>query len=90
MKEREWNVEVLAVKLREQAAWESTKRAIVLDRVRTGLLEKKFLGASNRAVREESGSCAAVRGREGGYGSHSSNGEIGVTPGVVLPTPVDA
>lgn len=66
MKEREWNVEVLAAKLREQAAWESAKRAIVLDNVRTGVLEKKFLREANRVGREESGSRATVRGGEGG------------------------
>lgn len=42
MKEREWTVEALASKLRRQAAWESTKRAIVLDSVRTDVLEKRM------------------------------------------------
>lgn len=55
MKEREWNVEALASKLRRQAAWESTKRAIVLDSVRTGVLEKRMLA-----------SAATQEGRKGG------------------------
>lgn len=45
MKEREWKPDVLAAKLRKQDAWERTKRAIVLDSVRTALLEKR-MGAS--------------------------------------------
>lgn len=69
MKEREWNVEVLAAKLREQTAWESAKRAIVLDSVRTGLLEKRMMTAANRAGREENGPCSTVMGgEEGGHG----------------------
>lgn len=42
MKEREWNVEAFASKLRRQAAWDSMKRAIVLDSVRTGVLGKRM------------------------------------------------
>lgn len=58
MKEREWNVEVLASKLQRQNVWESTKRAIVLDNVQTGVLEKRMLASTaNQAG-----------GRDGGRG----------------------
>lgn len=53
MKEREWNVEALAAKLRKQVAWESTKRDIVLESVRTDSLEKKMTTAANRAGHPE-------------------------------------
>eukprot|EP00752_Nemacystus_decipiens_P007240 g6481.t1 len=46
MKEREWTVEVLASKLLRQTTWESTKRAIVMDSVRTDVLENKMLAST--------------------------------------------
>lgn len=61
MKEREWKPEVLAAKLRKQDAWERTKRAIVLDSVRTALLEKKMgngrKGGGGGAAGDGSGRC---------------------------------
>lgn len=55
MKEREWDVEALASKLRRQAAWETTKRAIVLDSVRTGVLEKRMLASTVTHAGREGG-----------------------------------
>ncbi|CAM9301453.1 unnamed protein product, partial [Scytosiphon promiscuus] len=63
MKEREWKPEVLAARLRKQEAWEHTKRAIVLDSVRTALLEKRM--GAGRTTGEEQRDGDGDRSREG-------------------------
>lgn len=42
MREREWNPEALGARMERQVLWEHQKRAIVLDCVRTDVLEKKM------------------------------------------------
>ncbi|CAM9573393.1 unnamed protein product [Ectocarpus sp. 13 AM-2016] len=72
MKEREWKADALAARLRKQIAWERTKRAIVLDSIRTGVLEKRMAMAVSRAERAERGR-GVENGRRGGNGSGDRN-----------------
>ena len=55
MKEREWQADALAARLRKQIAWERTKRAIVMDSIRIGVLEKRMAMAVTRAYTHRRG-----------------------------------
>ncbi|CAM9378300.1 unnamed protein product [Ectocarpus sp. 12 AP-2014] len=72
MKEREWTADALAARLRKQIAWERTKRAIVLDSIRIGVLEKRIAMAVSRAERAERGR-GVKNSRRGGNGSGDRN-----------------
>ncbi len=65
MKEREWNVAVLAEKLMTQTSWEATKRDIVQDSVRMGVLEKR-MKASSRSGGDGAGAEDGRREEGGG------------------------
>ncbi|CAB1104214.1 unnamed protein product [Ectocarpus sp. CCAP 1310/34] len=68
MKEREWKADALAAKLRKQIVWERTKRAIVMDSIRIGVLEKRMAMAVSRAERAERGR-GVENSRRGNNGS---------------------
>ncbi|CAM9433121.1 unnamed protein product [Ectocarpus sp. 4 AP-2014] len=72
MKEREWKADALAARLIEQIAWERTKRAIVMDSIRIGVLEKRMAMAVSRAERAERGR-GVENSRRGGNGSGDRN-----------------
>lgn len=72
MKEREWKADALAARLRKQIAWERTKRAIVMDSVRIGVLEKRMAMAVSRTERAERGR-GVENSRRGGNGSGDRN-----------------
>ncbi|CAM9178272.1 unnamed protein product [Ectocarpus fasciculatus] len=67
MKEREWQADALAARLRKQIAWERTKRAIVMDSIRIGVLEKRMAMAVTRAGQAERG--RVENGCRGGNGT---------------------
>ncbi|CAM9169493.1 unnamed protein product [Ectocarpus sp. 6 AP-2014] len=72
MKEREWKADALAARLRTQIAWDRTKRAIVMDSIRIGVLEKRMAMTVSRAERAERGR-GVENSRRGGNCSGDRN-----------------